>query len=251
MGYLSFANVCILLLIPLLVGRMHFLDQERWRSVGAGFAISYVFLDILPHLSSKQEALQKTVGTGIGAYIEHHAYLLALAGLVTYLSMAVIARNYRINQAVAVAQYKPHNLVYIIVLGLSAYNFMIGYMIGEQPEHRYEPVIIFTLAMALHMAGVDHTVREHYPSSYDKLFRYLLAAATFGGWLVGFVTTVPDTTFALAFSFLAGAVIIVAFVFELPVVLGGQRYWLFVAGVTGFSALLLIYEWLAQVRLTA
>lgn len=251
MGYLSFANVCILLLIPLLVGRMHFLDQERWRSVGAGFAMSYVFLDILPHLASKQEKLQNTVGTGIGTYLEHHAYLLALTGFVIYLGMAVVTRNFRINQAEAAAQSRPHALMYIIVLGLSAYSFMIGYMIGEQPEHRYEPVIIFTLAMALHMAGIGHILREHYPSTYDKLFRYLLAAATFGGWLLGFVTTAPDAAFALAFSFLAGAIIIVAFVFELPVVMGGQRYWLFVAGVTGFSALLLIYEWLAQVRLTA
>ena len=251
MSYLSFISVCILLLTPLLVGRMHFLNQERWHSVGAGFAISYVFLDILPHLASKQEKLQSMIGTGIGAYLEHHAYLLALTGFVIYMGMAVVARNFRINQSVAAVQPKPHALVYIMVLGFSAYSFMIGYMIGEQPEHRYEPVIIFTLAMALHMAGVDHMLRENYPSTYDKLFRYLLAAATFSGWLLGFVTTAPDATFALMFSFLAGAIIIVAFVFELPVVMGGQRYWLFVAGVTGFSALLLIYEWLAQVRLTA
>jgi len=33
--------------------------------------------------------------------------------------------------------------------------------------------------------------------------------------------------------------------------MGGQRYWLFVAGVTGFSALLLIYAWLAKISLTA
>ena len=230
---------------------MRFLDQECWRSIGAGFAISYVFLDILPHLSSKQEALRNTVGTGFATYLEHHAYLLALTGLVTYLGLAVLMMKHRADHSPEDEQHKPYIIVHILVLALAAYSFLIGYMIGEQPDHRYEPAIIFTMAMALHMAGVDHTIREHYPKSYDQLFRYLLASAIFSGWLLGFTTTVPDTAFALAFSFLAGAIIIVAFIFELPVVLGGQRYWLFVVGVAGFSALLLIYEWLAQSGIAA
>ena len=57
--YLSLASVSLLMIVHILVGHLHFLEQERWRSVGAGIAMSYVFLDILPHLSSKQYLLEE------------------------------------------------------------------------------------------------------------------------------------------------------------------------------------------------
>ena len=239
------------MLVHVLVGRMHFLEQERWRSVGAGIAISYVFLDVLPHLSSKQYALQDTFGTGFGAFLAHHSYLLALAGFVLYFVLSGVAKTFRTNQTTMAEQSKPHSVVHVLVLALAAYCFLIGYLVGEQPDHRYEPVIIFALAMTIHMAGVDHTVHDRYPRFYDQIFRYVLAGATFVGWLLGIVATVPDIIFALVFSFVVGVIMILAFMYELPVVMGGRRYLLFVAGVTGFSALLLIYEALAKVDLSA
>ena len=65
------------------------------------------------------------------------------------------------------------------------------------------------------------------------------------------MTSIPDIIFALVFSSVVGAIMVVAFVYELPVVVWGRRYWLFVTGVTGFSGLLLIYEALAKVPLSA
>ena len=251
MTYLSLASVFLLMLVHLMVGRMHFLEHERWRSVGAGVAMSYVFLDILPHLSSKQYTLQDTVGTGFGTFLGHHAYLLALAGFVLYLGLASVAKMSRINQAGVVEQFKPHSVVQVLMLGLAAYCFLIGFLIGEQPDHRYEPVIIFALAMTIHMAGVDHVVRDHYPRFYDQIIRYVLAGAIFAGWVLGAVTTIPDIIFALVFSFVVGAIMVVAFVYELSVVVGGRGYWSFVAGVAGFSALLLLYEAFAKVELSA
>jgi hypothetical protein len=249
--YLSLAGMFVLMLVHLFVGRMHFLEQERWRSIVAGVAMSYVFLDILPHLSSQQYAIRDTVGTGFGAFLEHHAYLLALAGFVLYFGLAGVAKTSRTSQAVKAGPSKPHTAVYVLVLALAAYCFLIGFLVGEQPDHRYEPVIIFALAMTIHMAGVDHTVRDQNPQFYDQIFRYVLAAATFAGWLLGIVTTVPDIVFALVFSLVVGEIIVVAFLYELPVVARSKRYWLFVGGVAAFSALLLIYEAYSKVALLA
>ena len=137
------------------------------------------------------------------------------------------------------------------MLSLGVYCFLIGFLIGEQPDHRFEPVIIFALAMTIHMAGVDHIVRELYPQFYDRMVRWLLAGATFAGWVIGTVTIISDLVFALVFSFVVGAILIAAFVYELPYVTERRRYWLFVAGVTGFSLLLLIYEVLAKTDLSA
>ena len=248
MTYLSLVSLSLLILVQMLIGRMHFLEQESWRSVGAGVAISYVFLDILPHLASKQNALQDTVGTAFLTFLAHHAYLLALAGFVLYFCLARVARTSRTGQGVL--SEKPHSAVYVFALALAGYCFLIGYLIGEQPDHLYEPVIIFTFAMTVHLAGVGHTVRDHYPRFYDRIHRYVCAGAALAGWLLGIVTTVPDVIFAVVFSFLVGVIMIVAFMYELPVVMRGGNYWLFVAGATSFSAMLLIYEALAEVDLS-
>jgi len=249
--YLSLASVSLLMIVHILVGHLHFLEQERWRSVGAGIAMSYVFLDILPHLSSKQYLLEDTIGTGFGVFIQHHAYLFSLAGFVLFFGLVGVEQRLRTSQTVMVEPGEPHSAVKVLGMAIAAYCFLIGYLIGEQPDHRYEPVIILALAMTIHMAGVNHTVRDNYPRFYDQVIRYVLAATTFVGWLLGVVTIVPDIIFALVFSFVVGVIIIVAFLYELPVAVGERKYWFFVAGVTGFSALLLIYEALAKIPLSA
>jgi len=228
---------------------MHFLVRESWRSFGAGIAISYVFLDILPHLASKQYALQNTVGPIFGTYLAHHAYLLALFGFVLFFGLTGVAEASRISQPAVHGKSEPHPVVYLLMMAIATYSFLIGYLIGEQPDHRYEPVIIFAIAMAIHMTGVDHTLRNNYSRVYDQRFRYILAAATFARWLLGTLTVVPDVAFALVFALVVGIIMIVAFMFELPVVAGGRQFWLFVAGVISFSAILLTYEALAVVNL--
>ena len=245
---LSFASVALLVLVHLFVTRLHFLDRERWRSVAAGVAISYVFLDILPHLAAKQKVLSINVQGGVGGFIEHHSYLLALMGFAAFLGLARVVRELRIRGPKSEA---PYSVIYTVLLAFAGYSLLIGYLIGEQPEHRYEPVIIFALAMSIHMAGVHVTLHERHPTSYERIFRYALAAATLTGWVLAVTTNVPEPAFALAFSFLAGAIIVVAAVFELPFVLEGGSYWLFVAGTAGFSALLLLYEAVARTNLAS
>ena len=168
-----------------------------------------------------------------------------------YFCLAGVAKSLRAEQPKMSEQSKPQVAVYALVLALTTYCFLIGYLVGEQPDHRYEPVIIFALAMTIHFAGVDHTVHDYYPGFYDQSIRYAFAAATLIGWLLGMVTTIPDSVFALVFSFVVGVIMVMALMYELPAVLAGRKYWLFVGGVTGFSALLLIYEALAKIELSA
>ena len=54
----------------------------------------------------------------------------------------------------------------MLIGALAAYYFLIGYLVGEQPGHRFEPVIVFAVAMGIHMLGVNHTVREFDPERY-------------------------------------------------------------------------------------
>lgn len=250
MTYLSFAGVLLLVFVAAFVGRLSFAHEARWTTIGAGVAISYVFLDILPHLASKQDTLRDALGTGISGFLEHHSYLVALAGFLLYIGLLREAGSAddRTSPESSAARNRTTN---VLMGALALYYFLIGYLVGEQPAHRYEPVVIFAVAMAIHMLGVNHTVRDFDPRRYDRLFGYVLGAAILAGWLLGVVTDVPDTLFALAFSFLVGAIIIVAFFIELRVVESSTDYWRLVAGSAGFSALLLIYEKLANTSLAA
>jgi hypothetical protein len=239
------------MLVHIFVGKLRFLNDDRWPAIGAGVATSYVFLDILPHLASKQKMLGSAAEAGGWDYLQHHAYLLTLFGFLVYLGLAILARRTSSDESQEVAPAKIRMTAYLVGSAFAGYDFLIGYMIGEQPDHRPEPVIIFAVAMAIHIAGVDHLVWHRYPTIYRQALRVFLVTATFAGWLLGAFTEVPAALFALIFSLLVGVIIVVAAVFELPAALEPRRYWLFVASASLFAALLLLYEGLAKTPLSA
>ncbi len=250
MTILALAAVLLIMLVHFFAGRMHFLEREPWRSMAPGVAMSYVFLDILPHLSKKQQALELGESTGLALFLQNHAYLLALVGFTFFLGLAKSNSASDEQEAMGEKERRGRSVLYLRVLPLAIYVALIGYIIGEQPDHRYEPVIIFAFAMAIHMAGVDHVVHQKMSRLYDGVLRYVLVGATLAGWLLGGVTNISDFVFALTFSFVAGAILIAAFVYELPAVAGGRSYLFFCVGVAGFSALLLLYEAFSGIPLT-
>ena len=246
---LSLLAVTALTLVHFAVSRLDFVHKAGYRSCGAGVALSYVFIDILPHLSSKQYVIRDTFDNGLVTYLEHHSYLLALWGFLVYAGFAYDVRSVDVRKPADAPQAKAH-ATNVLIGGLAVYYFLIGYLVGEQPDHRYEPVVIFAIAMFIHALGVNHAVRAFDPERYDRAFAFVLATATFTGWLLGAVLVVPAIIFALVFSFIVGAIMIVAFVFELPVVTSSRGgYWRFVAGSAVFSSLLLLYEWLSKTSL--
>ena len=251
MIFLSLLAIAALTLVHLAVGRLDFVRREGYRSFGAGVALSYVFLDVIPHLSAKQYTIRESFDSGFATFLEHHSYLLALWGFLTYCGFAYDVRSIDIRKPAFAPQAKAH-ATNVLIGGLAVYYFLIGYLVGEQPDHRYEPVVIFAIAMCVHTLGVNQAIREFDPQRYDRTFAFVLAGSTFAGWLLGAVMVVPGIVFALVFSFVVGAVMIIAFVFELPSVTSSRGgYWRFVAGSAVFSSLLLVYEGFAKTSLAA
>ncbi len=230
----SFIAACLLSLTHILVGRLRFLHAEphsAWLSLSGGAAVAYVFAHLLPKLAQKQEALLNASDSGLYGFLEHHAYLVALAGFVVY---------YGIGRAAVFA--KTHVLS-VQVAGFAGYSLLIGYLVADSSG--LVALALITLAMILHFLGMDHGLLHKYVALYDRVIRWLLALSILVGWTIGVSTNISDTTVALWLAFLAGGIIINVIEEELPSERHG-RFWPFLAGVMVFTILVLAIEWFVK-----
>jgi len=217
--------------------------DNPWLPASAGVAIAYVFMDIFPHLAKSREKLGNVADSGVYGFLTHNVYLVALAGFAIYLGIILLEMTYRQNQTGSeVALASAPVTVKAETVSLVAYNFLIGYLLAEQLTHRPEPVILFALAMAIHVAGLDCLLRDHFPKLYDRAARFVFAASVYAGWFTGVIIEISDASLALWFSFLAGGIIVVATVYELPQIRSSRQYAFFCAGACGFSVLVLAVE---------
>ena len=65
------------------LSKLHQLPRSRWLSAAGGVAVAYVFVHLLPELADGQRVMEDS-GFHPLRYLEHHAYLLALVGLVCF-----------------------------------------------------------------------------------------------------------------------------------------------------------------------
>lgn len=246
---LSLMGVMTLVLVHLFVHRFRFLSGESgpWICASAGVAIAYVFIDILPLLASQQAKLLATPHTGWLRYLEHHAYLVAMAGFAFHYLIAM-SRGASPGVHPRGERDRASSLTaYTSVASLLIYAFLIGYMIGEKWDHGGQPGLILGIAMSLHFLGLNHLAYEESPNGYLRWFRYQLAGVTALGWVLGIGTRVSDQVFLLCFSFLAGGIIVVAMSVELPRLRPQARdFAAFLGGMAALTSLLLVAEIVRQ-----
>jgi TRAP-type C4-dicarboxylate transport system permease large subunit len=99
-------------------------------------------------------------------------------------------------------------------------------------------LLFFTGAMALHFVVNDYGLRENHKQQYDRIGRWILAAAIIVGWVIGSATEIHQAAIAVLFAFLAGGVVLNVLKEELPEE-RESRFWAFALGATIYTALLL------------
>ena len=204
-------------------------------NISAGIAIAYAFVDVFPHLARKQLTLESFYDTPLLTYLTHHAYLMALLGFCVYVGLRVFKAEEEQKEQ---SQFAHLGLVASMCL----YAAFIGYMLAEQTLYRPEPALLFGLAMAAHFFGVDHTLIEEQKGDYEKVVRYLLMGCTLTGWLCGFVFTISEVVYAMAFAYIAGGIVAVGAISDLPRVRTLKGFAIFFGGVVCYSAVLLLIE---------
>lgn len=202
----GFLALLILAAIHLFANRIKAL-KDVWHgnflSFAAGISFAYVFIDLLPELEKGQAVLKRSFEHVI-PYLDRHTYLIALLGVLFYYGLH--------TQATAGSDRN----FWMSLGGYILFNFFVGASLSDSNNPEIQPLILFTIAMGMHYFISDHNANEENNVLYNQKARWLLVAALFLGYFVGYVSHIPDTIVAIAVSFIAGGVLLNVLRYELP-----------------------------------
>ena len=201
-----------------------------------GVAIAYAFVDVFPHLASMQAKLDLITDSGLYAYLAHHVYLMALLGFIVYLGIKASLIEDDATGGTGLWRLRA------LIITMCFYSYLIGYMLAEQPTHRVEPAVVFGIAMAAHVLGLNYENRWHDPARFDRIYRYLLVVSLVLGWLTGVYFEMSDAMYSLWFAYLAGGIVAAGVITELQRVETRASFVAFALGALIFCVLILTLE---------
>lgn len=255
--FTSLAASALLAMVHLGVSGLHRLSARPRRyalSLGGGTAVAYVFLHLLPELQQHQGEVEEATDAVLG-WLDRHVYLLALLGLTLFYGLerlALRARRGRSGEADAAPddaddtdepeetdQQTGAATFWLSMSGFTIYNALIGYLLVEQAGRGLGPLLLLTLAMALHFLVNDYALREHHQARYRRTGRWVLSAAVLAGTVLGLVGTVPPLVVSLLVAVLAGGVVLNVLKEELPAA-RESSFGAFLLGAAGYTGLLLM-----------
>lgn len=211
---------------------LKFLDvipRSRWLSFAGGVSIAYVFLHIMPELASFRE--------NAGFTTEQHIYLWAMGGLVAFYGLERLIVT---HQESGEARGLPGGFYHLHLASFSAYNALVGYLLLHRVEEGggAGAMVLFGAALGLHFLVNDRALAEDHGDRYHSHGRWILAAAAFAGWGIGWLYSLPEYGVAVLFAVLAGGIILNTIKEELPEK-RRSRFGAFAAGAALYAVLLL------------
>lgn len=210
------------------------IPRSYWLSMAGGASVAYVFVHILPELSEGTTVLQGVLF--LARFLERHVYLVALIGFALFYGLERFAREFGYDHS----RGGESIWVFWVHIGsFTMYNALIGYLLVHREESGLASLVFFATAMGLHFVVNDYGLREHHEDTYDRIGRWLLAAAVVVGWVVGTTTHINEPAVNTLFAFLAGSIVLNVIKEELPEE-RASRFWAFAFGAAGYTALLLL-----------
>jgi hypothetical protein len=239
---LSFVLAAGLAGIHLFSGRLQVLGvspRSRWLSAAGGVSVAYVFVHLLPDLAAEQETILEATGESF-SFLEYHVYLVALVGLAAFYGLERAAKVSRGRERSAGREDSTgEGVFWLHTASFAAYNALIGYLLLHREDQGSGQLVLFAFAMGVHFVVNDYGLRRDHKGAYDRVGRWVLAAAILAGWVVGLSFEVSEAALAVLFAFLAGGVIMNVLKEELPEE-RESRFWAFALGAALYSAVLLV-----------
>ncbi len=209
-------------------------------SAGAGASLAYVLMHILPKLAEKQDSLMASADTGMRGFLEHHAYLVAMVGLVVHYGISR-ATVYGTGGTASSSPMRYRVALISNVMGHSAYSLLIAYLIVNRLSFGLFSMILIIVGMATLFMVSDYGLRKSWSDAYDGWIRWVLSSSLLAGWGLGVWVQVSANVVALWYAFLAGLMLITTIREKLSIDERGS-FWPFLIGVVTFTVLLLILE---------
>jgi len=239
---LSFLFTLFLAGIHLIGYKLKFLNKiprSGWLSFGAGVSVSYVFIHLLPELAYGQGVVNES-SLFLQDFLEHHLYLISLAGLVLFYSLERFVKR-KEEKHKLVNQSEDTNVFWLHIASFSLYNLLIGYTMVHRDEEGATALFLFTVAMGFHFLINDFGLLQHHQKIYVQKGRWFLALAAIGGWGIGTFVSIAELYVMIIFAFLAGGIILNILKEELPDE-RQSRLEAFIAGAILYSIILIFAE---------
>ena len=213
------------------------LPRPSLLSLGSGVSVAYVFVHLLPEVAS----VERPVVHGEHALFPHEVpvYLLALAGFVAFYGLEHVARRWGTHGEEGTEPTESTGVYWLHLGSFATYNVLLGYLLVERSIHERAGLVLFAVAIGLHLLVNDHGLREHHAQRYRRVGRWLLAGAVLLGAALGVFVVVGTTLFEALLAFLAGSVVFTVVKEELPSQ-RENRFSTFTLGVVGYAALLVV-----------
>jgi len=243
MIWLQTIIVIVFVLIHLFAEKFHLTkdgSRSAWLSFAGGISVAYVFIHIFPelelaqrHISSQWEFIP---------FIEHHAYLVALFGLIVFYGLERGAKLSRAKQDHPIHHTKTTTsteVFWLHITSFAIYNALIGYLLVHREEQDLYGLIFFSVAMGLHFFVNDFALRQFHKDTYQKYGRWLVSGMIIVGWAIGLSMKISEAMTGVLFAFLAGGVTLNVLKEELPEE-KKSRFWPFACGAAIYTVLLLL-----------
>ena len=202
--------------------------RSRWLSLAGGASVAYVFVHILPELKKGQDVM---VRADLPLeFLEHHAYIVALLGFVTFYGLERLA--------VRGEDATTPMVFWIHILSFACFNALVGYLLLHREQPGMAGLSFFFVAMGAHFLVNDYGLRRHHQAAYNRIGCWLLAGSVLVGYGIGLMTPIHELMLAVLFAFLAGGVILNVIKEELPEE-QESLFWAFALGAALYTVLLL------------
>ena len=227
--------------IHLGAGKLRLLDvtpRSIWPSAAGGVSVAYVFLHILPDLAESQVEFHRA-GSSLLARLEHHVWLLSLAGLSTFYGLERMVRGARVRDRSRHAKESAQPAIFWLhIASFGLYNLVFGYLLRRRETVGPE-LVFFAAAIGLHFLVNDFGLQMDHRGLYDRRARWILATAILLGWGIGGAVHIHGLGIAAMFAVLSGGIVLNVLKEELPED-RQSRFWAFAIGVIACTAALLI-----------
>lgn len=240
--------------VHVFAGKLRFLQavpRSRWLSAAGGVSVAYVFVHVFPEITEHHAQLTEGPAAAspfLATLTEHAIFLATLAGFTAFYGLEQFARRSgsardggsgSSEPSESSESAEPTSAFWVHVGSFAVYNALVGYLLLHREEAGVASLLLYAVAMAVHFVVTDYGLRDHHRETYDRVGRWVLAAAAPAGVGIGFLLDVPEAALSLLFAFLAGGIVLNVIKEELPEE-RESRFWTFAAGLVGYTVVLLL-----------